>query len=87
MTETLTDAVLNSTGKIGGNRYSSDMVKPSGTGRVHCLVARLQELIEALDRRTPRPERMNESRIAAESATLREQALERIAELDTCQPS
>jgi hypothetical protein len=45
------------------------------------VIARLHELIEALDRRTPRPERPNERRIAVESATLREKALERIAQL------
>jgi hypothetical protein len=48
---------------------------------VHNLIARLRELIAALDRRTPRPERPTEGRIAFEAATLREQALARIAEL------
>ena len=62
------------------------MVKPNSAGRIQCVVERLHELIAALDRRTPRPERTSEGRIAAESAMLREQALERIAELETRQP-
>jgi hypothetical protein len=47
------------------------------------LVVRLRELIAALDRRTRRPERRNETVIAAESAELRAQATKRIAELET----
>ena len=45
-------------------------------------IARLRELIAALDRRTPRPERATESRIAAESAALRQDAVYRLAELE-----
>lgn len=50
--------------------------------RVTCVIARLRELIAALDRRKPRPERKVESQIAAESAALREEAVERIAQLE-----
>jgi hypothetical protein len=56
------------------------LIKPNG--RVECEIARLRELIDALDRRTPRPEHPNESQIAGESAALRKQALERIAQLE-----
>jgi hypothetical protein len=47
------------------------------------LISRLRELIAALDRRTLRPERKGETQIVAESAELRGQARERIAELET----
>jgi hypothetical protein len=57
-------------------------LKPD-TGRlVNSAIARVRELIAALDRRTPRPERTEEVRIAAESAALRQHALERLAELE-----
>ena len=45
------------------------------------LIARLRELVVALERRTPRPERANEDHIAHESAALMQQALERIADI------
>jgi hypothetical protein len=54
------------------------LMKPNG--RIQCVIARLRELVAALDRRTPRLERPNENQIAGESAALREHALERIAE-------
>jgi hypothetical protein len=47
------------------------------------IVARLHELITALDRRTPRIERASEQRIATESALLKKQARERITELES----
>ena len=50
--------------------------------RAHTVIVRLRELIAALDRRTPRSERPSESQVAVESAALREQALERIAQLE-----
>jgi hypothetical protein len=43
----------------------------------------LQELIEALDRRTPHIERSGEALIARDAAELRRRAAERLAELDT----
>lgn len=46
------------------------------------VIARLRELIAALDRRTPRPDRTGERQIVADSEALREQALERIARLE-----
>jgi hypothetical protein len=46
---------------------------------------RLHELIEALDRRVPHPERGGEIRIAREAAALKQSAQDRIAELGlTC---
>jgi hypothetical protein len=52
------------------------------TTTAQSVIARLRELISALDRRTPRPERTGETQIAAESAKLREEAAKRIAELE-----
>jgi hypothetical protein len=46
------------------------------------VVARLRELISALDRRVPQIERAGEPRIAKESALLKRKAQERIAELE-----
>jgi len=46
------------------------------------VIARLRELIRALDRRTPRPERGGERQIAKEAAALKDKALERIAQLE-----
>lgn len=42
----------------------------------------LRELIAALDGRVPRLERAGEAAIARDAATLRQEALERIAELE-----
>jgi hypothetical protein len=47
------------------------------------LIRRLRELIEALERRAPRPERKGEIRIVQEAAALKQKALERLAELET----
>jgi hypothetical protein len=46
------------------------------------LILRLRELIAALDRRQPRPERQGEREIAAQSEKLREDAVARIAQLE-----
>ena len=46
------------------------------------VIARLRELISALDRRVPQMERASEQRIAKESAVLKRKAQERIAELE-----
>jgi hypothetical protein len=49
------------------------------------LVTRLRNLINliaALDRRTPHPERIGEDRIAADSAALRRQAVAQIAQIE-----
>jgi len=46
------------------------------------VIARLRELISALDRRVPQMERASEHRIANESAVLKRKAQERIAELE-----
>jgi len=42
----------------------------------------LRELIAALDRRLPRAERASEPHIARDAAALKDEALERIAELE-----
>lgn len=42
----------------------------------------LRELIDALDRRVPMVERPAEASIARDAAALREQALQRLAELE-----
>ena len=47
------------------------------------VIARLRELIAALDRRTPRPDRTGERQIVADADALREAAVERIAQLET----
>ena len=47
------------------------------------LIARLRELIDSLDSRVPHLERAGETRIAAEAAALRDEALKRLAELET----
>ena len=47
------------------------------------LIARLRELIEALELRVPHLEREGEVRIARDAAALKQKALERIAELAT----
>jgi hypothetical protein len=46
------------------------------------IINRLRELITALDRRRPQPERPGEREIAADSAKLREEAVARIAQLE-----
>jgi hypothetical protein len=58
-------------------------MKPIGGDAMHAVVARLRELVAALDRRTPRPKRKDETDIAAESADLREEATKRIAEIES----
>ncbi len=45
------------------------------------MMADLERLVEALDRRVPRLERLGEARIAGEAAELREKALALIAKL------
>jgi hypothetical protein len=45
------------------------------------VLAALDELIEALDRRLPHVERLGEVRIAGEAAALRNEAKERVDEL------
>ncbi len=47
------------------------------------IVRHLRELIAALDRRVPRPERLQEASIAKDAAELKVAALDRIAELET----
>lgn len=46
------------------------------------LIARLRELIEALDARVPHLEREGEVQIAGDAAALRSKALRRIARLE-----
>ena len=46
------------------------------------MLADLHELVEAIDRRVPLPARANERAIASDSARLRKDAEERIAQLE-----
>ena len=50
------------------------------------LARALNELIEALDRRVPRLERVAESSIARDAAALRAKALKRLAEIKEEEP-
>jgi hypothetical protein len=45
------------------------------------LVRELEELIEALDRRAPQDERVEEASIARDAARLRQRALKRLEEI------
>jgi hypothetical protein len=47
----------------------------------HELARELEELVAALDRRTPRVEQAGESAIARDAAALRAKAVDRLAEL------
>ena len=51
------------------------------------MIADLHELVDALDRRVPRPDRAGETAIARDSARLKKAAEDRIAQLeDTPEP-
>ena len=50
------------------------------------VVHALRELVEALDRRTARVERLGETRIALEAVALRTEAVKRIEELTAGRP-
>jgi hypothetical protein len=50
------------------------------------LIATLRELIEAIDRRVPHVERAGEAQIARDAAALRQQTVDRIAELTAPDP-
>jgi hypothetical protein len=68
-------AVLNSTGGNGRERYAF------GCDEMTRLIARLRELVDALDRRIPRPDRANEAQIARDAGALKIEALARIGDL------
>jgi phosphoserine phosphatase len=51
------------------------------------VVKRLRELVAALDRRAPRAERAGEAAIARDAATLRQSAVNRLAEIADESPS
>ena len=55
---------------------------PSRDDNVKRQIARLRELIEALDGRVPHIERVGETEIARDAALLKQKALARIAELE-----
>jgi len=50
------------------------------------IIATLRELIEAIDRRVPHVERAGEAQIARDAAALRQQTVDRIAELTAPDP-
>lgn len=54
---------------------------PSGASTPSRILSALRELIRALDRRVPHPERTGETRIAGEAQELRREAVARIEEL------
>lgn len=60
---------------------SGSTARHTGEGR-RTLLDRLRELIAALDRRAPHLGRKGEQRIARESAILKKEAQERIAQLE-----
>ena len=60
---------------------------PSSDGDRPQMIADLHELVEALDRRVPHPDRAGETAIARDSAGLKKAAEDRIAQLeDTPEP-
>lgn len=56
------------------------------TGTARQMLADLYELIEALDRRVPRLERLGEAQIAHEAADLRERAVSLIRKIEGKSP-
>jgi len=65
---------------VGFASYDSH-VTPTSPQRQRLLM-HLRELVDALDRRVPHLERDGEVRIAGEAASLKQKALELIAELE-----
>ena len=61
--------------------------RPASDGDRPQMIADLHELVEALDRRVPHPDRAGETAIARDSAGLKKAAEDRIAQLeDTPEP-
>ena len=58
------------------DRPPPDLVQPSTD-----TIGMLRDLVDALDRRVPRVERVGEAQIALEAAALKRAALDRIEEL------
>ena len=56
------------------------------TGHARQMLSDLYELIEALDRRVPRLERLGEAQIAHEAADLRERAVSLIRKIEGKSP-
>jgi hypothetical protein len=52
------------------------------TAQARAVLADLQQLIEALDRRVPRLERIGEAQIARDAADLRQRAVELIRKIE-----
>ena len=55
--------------------------------QARAVLADLQRLIEALDRRVPRLERVGEAQIARDAADLRERAVELIRKIESVAPT
>lgn len=55
--------------------------------QARAVLADLQRLIEALDRRVPRLERVGEAQIARDAADLRERAMELIRKIESVAPT
>ena len=60
--------------------------KPDNTAQAREMLSDLYRLIEALDRRVPRLERLGESQIAHDAADLRERALSLIQRIEGSTP-
>jgi hypothetical protein len=63
-------------------RNSIVISKEQSCGQTREMLSDLYRLIEALDRRVPRLERIGEAHIAAEAADLRERALSLIRRIE-----
>lgn len=57
-------------------------VTVNGAAQARAMLADLYELVEALDRRVPRLERVGEAQIAHDAADLRERALSLIQRIE-----
>jgi hypothetical protein len=60
--------------------------KPDNTAQAREMLSDLYRLIEALDRRVPRLERLGETQIAHDAADLRERALSLIQRIEGSTP-
>jgi hypothetical protein len=59
-----------------------EVVRANGAAQAREMLSDLYELIEALDRRVPRLERLGEAQIAHDAADLRERALSLIQRIE-----
>ena len=67
---------------VSGNQIMTSHNTENVAENTRRTLARLRELVAALDRRVPHIEREGEQRIAGDAAKLRKSAQERIAEIE-----